>query len=291
MRHPKPEFILDQVTLTHTLPSDVVRIASKAGYDGVSVWVNSPTTNLSVPVLRAGTTELRKLRRALEETGLRVNGVECFDLTAPLADDAIRRALAVAADLGARTATALFFAKLSEERAGAELARFADLVAEFDMHVTVEFMAETLCGMVNSWGEALRVIDRSQRSNVGITVDMLHLGRTHASPTELIGLPPSRIAYIQLCDAPLTWPDDLHIHEAGTHRLYPGEGQLPILAYLQALPKGIPFGIEVPRAGEEPHHVARHAFETAVLCVEGRRRDAPPGSGGQRDPPINASNR
>ena len=56
---------------------------------------------------------------------------------------------------------------------------------------------------------------------------------------------------MQLCDAPATPPADL-IAEARTRRLLPGAGELGSTSLLDALPRDIALGVEVPLAGQRP---------------------------------------
>ena len=82
-------------------------------------------------------------------------------------------------------------------------------------------------------------------------VDALHLDRSGAAPADIARIPPSRITFAQLCDArKWTGPrtDELLLQEARTARLPAGTGDLPLFAFLDALPPGLEIEYEVARA-------------------------------------------
>ncbi|MBN3728472.1 sugar phosphate isomerase/epimerase, partial [Burkholderia sp. Ac-20379] len=59
---------------------------------------------------------------------------------------------------------------------------------------------------------------------------------------------PAWLRYAQFCDAAATAPASTAAisEEARFDRLLPGEGGLPLQAFVQALPPGIPLALEVP---------------------------------------------
>ena len=111
---------------------------------------------------------------------------------------------------------------------------------------------------------------RAARSGyrVGVLVDALHLARSGGTPAAVAALPPERIAYMQLCDAPAKAPplEDL-AHESRNYRLPPGEGELPLDELFDALPDDIPISVEVPRSVD----AGRTTRERAVLAGDAAR--------------------
>jgi len=87
-------------------------------------------------------------------------------------------------------------------------------------------------------------------------------------PAAVAALPPERIAYMQLCDAPAKAPplEDL-AHESRNHRLPAGEGELPLYELFDALPDDIPISVEVPRSID----AGRTTRERAVLAGDAAR--------------------
>ena len=66
--------ILDSISVPDLSTAELIALAETNGYDGVSLWVHAPVDTLPIPVLRAGTAELRDTRKALDDAGLLANG-------------------------------------------------------------------------------------------------------------------------------------------------------------------------------------------------------------------------
>ncbi len=260
--------MLDYITTPDLAPVEVVTLAAANGYDGISLWVNAPVDTLPIPCMRAGSPELREVRKALEDCGLIVSGVECFDLGSSTARDDNRRALDAAGELGALTATAVCFAPLSTQELTDRLGILAEDASANNLSMTIEFMAPAIAGELNSLSRALQIIALTARDNIGVTMDMLHLTRTGASIAEIAAVPPERIGYIQLCDGPAQMPVEDQLAEAGWGRLYPGEGNFRLHEMLAVLPGGKPVGIEIPREDRKSADIARDAMAMARTFLE-----------------------
>ena len=98
--------------------------------------------------------------------------------------------------------------------------------------------------------EATRVLRAADQPNAGLLIDVLHFARSRSSIDDLRELPPEWFHYAHVCDAPGKIPTTTAglIHTARFERLFPGEGDLDILGILSALPAGIPYALEIPRA-------------------------------------------
>ncbi len=98
--------------------------------------------------------------------------------------------------------------------------------------------------------EATRVLRAADQSNAGLLIDVLHFARSRSRVDELRELPPEWFHYAHVCDAPGDIPTTTAglIHTARFERLFRGEGDLDILGILSALPEGIPYALEIPRA-------------------------------------------
>jgi sugar phosphate isomerase/epimerase len=104
---------------------------------------------------------------------------------------------------------------------------------------------------LNSLEKADRVAARCGSANIGLLIDALHLARSGGTPEAVARLPRERIAYLQLCDAPRALPADMPQRvESLTSRLYPGDGELPLLALIEALPADIVIDVETPVAAD-----------------------------------------
>jgi sugar phosphate isomerase/epimerase len=129
-------------------------------------------------------------------------------------------------------------------------AQLCDLGAPFGLTMDVEFM---VWRPVASLKDAADVVARAGKPNGAILVDTLHFIRSGGRVAELAALDPALIGSVQLCDAPLTRLPELSIiDEARSDRLPPGEGELPLIAILGALPKTVPLAVEVPMTRRYP---------------------------------------
>jgi sugar phosphate isomerase/epimerase len=111
--------------------------------------------------------------------------------------------------------------------------------------------------------EAHRLLTDVAPANAGILVDALHLSRSGGSPADLANYDPSLFSYMHLCDAPGTPPppDGLRA-EARGERLYPGDGELWLSAFVAAFPPGTPAAIEAPTK----RHAAASPLDRARLA-------------------------
>ena len=66
-------------------------------------------------------------------------------------------------------------------------------------------------------------------------------------------MPTTRAAIFgaQLCDAPAHLSDDEYLRRAMGDRLYPGDGELPVRAFMAALPEAMTCAIEAPFLAEQ----------------------------------------
>jgi len=91
------------------------------------------------------------------------------------------------------------------------------------------------------------MVAATQARNLGLLIDSLHLARAGGTPAEVAALPREHIAYLQLCDAPAKLPPELTLRQESLGaRLYPGDGDLPLFALMDALPEGIVVDVETP---------------------------------------------
>ena len=119
--------------------------------------------------------------------------------------------------------------------------------------------------------EATRVLRAADQPNAGMLIDLLHFARSRSSVDELRELPPEWFHYVHVCDAPGEIPTTTAglIHTARFERLFPGEGEIDMLGILAALPAGIPYALEIPRAKLVAQVGAK---EHARLAISAARR-------------------
>jgi len=222
-------------------------------------------TDTIVPVI--GDEDLiRHFERRLADTGIEVLDVEAIWLGPDSDVAALEPALAVGQRLGARNVLVVGNDP-DTARVTDNFAKLAELAEHYQLKLGLEFIP--YC-QTSTLQQAQAVVKSSGHSNAGILVDALHLIRSGGSAGDLRKIEPASILYGQICDAraerPRT-PEALR-HEARGARLYPGEGHLPLGKILEALPRGLPLGVEAPCA--EYAHLP--AVERARICGDATRR-------------------
>lgn len=249
-------------------PVDVVECAAAAGF--ASTGVRPPDPARDAPAVAA----------ALRRTGVALLDLEYVRIAprsptgrpptgSPLTDEQLATADA-AAELSAR-----FLLVVSDDpdpgATAAALAALRDRLAGSPTAVALEFMAFTAVRrLADAVGLARRV------PGVRVLLDPLHLARGGDPADAPAAVEPALLGYGQLCDAgpPPTGPDRTAAlaQEARHDRLPPGHGELPLAAFLAALPPDLPLSVEVHsdrlRAQLDPVARARLVHDAARTLLD-----------------------
>jgi sugar phosphate isomerase/epimerase len=157
-----------------------------------------------------------------------------------------------------------------EDRLTDSYAEICTAAAERGIRPGLEFM---MYSAAKTGHDALRIVERAQHPGGAVLVDALHLRRSGGSPGDLAPMPPQRLPYAQLCDAPLepVWPDESDARvESRTRRLLPGDGELPLHELVEVLPAGAALSVEAPVAaltGKPATKRAQRAFAAATRLL------------------------
>lgn len=117
------------------------------------------------------------------------------------------------------------------QRAAADLAELADLARQRGMRIGYEALAWGR--WVKDWTAAWDIVRAADRDNLGIVLDSFHTC-ARGNPIEPIAcLPAEKIALVQVADAPAIAMDPLSLSRH--YRCYPGQGDYPIVDYLDAV--------------------------------------------------------
>jgi sugar phosphate isomerase/epimerase len=230
-------------------PPQLIEFSARAGFASVGLRV-SPAVPGGINYPLRSDAERADMRRRMKATGVSVLYVELISLSrATKAADHIPL-LETGAALGAtRLAVAgddADFAIVAER-----MAEICDLAKTYGIAVDLEFMPFRA---VRSLADAAKVVRLAKRPNAHILLDALHFYRSGSTIAELAGIDPFMLGTFQICDAPRAAPPpDGLATEARVRRLLPGDGGLDLRALVDALPQGIPFGVETPVAGQFPH--------------------------------------
>ena len=238
---------LAHLTVLDVAPPALFDLAARAGYQNVGIRILPAVPGaVSYPLGRLTVIEWR---RRMADAGVGVHDVEFIPLTPEVHVGDYAQTLALAAELGAKRLNVsgddADFDRLAE-RVGA----LCDLAAGVGLGVDLEFMRFRIVGTLQ---QALDVIARAGRPNGRLLIDLLHLFRSGGTAEMLRAVPSSAFGSVQLCDAPRRGPTDAGlVDEARQGRLCPGEGELPLAAFMDALPAEIAVGVEVPAAATHP---------------------------------------
>jgi sugar phosphate isomerase/epimerase len=148
-----------------------------------------------------------------------------------------------------------------------QFAMVAEMADNAGMETTLEFAPELTVGDLPT---ALAAIRHVGRKDCRLLIDTMHLMRSGSSPAEVAALDPAIIGYVQLSDVPRKSTYASYMEEAMFERLPPGEGELPLKEILDALPRHLVIGLEVPQLAEAQRGVSPH--DRLRNCVDGTRR-------------------
>jgi sugar phosphate isomerase/epimerase len=201
---------------------------------------------------------------ALKQTSIRVLDVEIVRLLPRHEDQPRHDALIdAAAELGARYINVITY-NPDAGRTADSLAALCDQARQARLGCVLEFMSFT---EAKTMAMACEIVNRAASPNAGVLADMLHLIRTGGSAASLVGVPPERLPYAQLCDARHAdiEPDPgKALAEAVADRVIPGHGLLPVHDIVGSLPPDIPLSVEVPHVGDRsPAEHARLLYNAA----------------------------
>lgn len=242
--------ILHQLCATGVEPAEFVRLAGENDCRAVTMFAyNGNTTlpdsntGLSYPTPISPETK-GAVKAALADSGVALDGVEFFPITADVDFELYKPAIALGAELGARRAVGHIFI-LEDDLAVERLGQFTDLAKSFGLGFTSEFCPLTAGNP--SLERAKWLVDQVGRDSFAIGVDMLHTVRSGATPADLAALDPRYFGIVQICDARGAQPSNTYIKDVH-NREVPGEGDLPLTALLNAVPAHLPIEAEVPAA-------------------------------------------
>lgn len=260
---------LDHLTVIETTPLALLEVAAQAGYARICTFVRS-IEGLGGPVfdLAADASERRATRARLEGLGLAVDVAYPFTISDRTREGDFERDLACAAELGARFANLLVFAR-EEGRILEETGRFHERARAHGLGAVVEMVPASSVKTLSQAAGLVRALGAP--IGLGVNLDALHLYRSGQTP-EAVDAFQAEIAYLQICDGPIETPPEGRRVEASLQRLLPGEGGFDLVDLMKRLPE-VPASLEIPNeaarlGGAGPVERARRAKEAlAALLV------------------------
>src|SRR5258706_10055710 len=237
---------LAALTVLELSPPDMVSCAADAGFDYIGLRLLPATAEEVAHAMVGATPLVRQTARRLADSGMRVLDIEIFRLQPDTVVADYRAALETGALLGAREAL-LAGNDPEQARLIDRFAQFCDLAREFGIAANLEPMPWT---DVRTFAHAARIVTAAARANAGVLIDPIHFDRGPCDPRDILALPPTRLRYMQLCDAPAERPRDTAtlLRRARAERLMPGDGGLDLRAILRNVPADIALSLEIPMA-------------------------------------------
>ena len=240
-----------------TEPADFVAACAAAGWPACGIWFDADTWTDAVAT---------ETRRRLDDTGLVALDMEPIFVT-PVGDHGDRMVEAAAA-VGARNLLVVSRG-VDDDRFVDRFRELCDLAGAHGIGCSVEFLAFM---SVATLRQSLQVLDRVDRANGGVLVDALHLARTGGTPADVEAVEPDRLAYAQLCDAPIVAPDDAYA-DALDGRSTLGDGGLPIRELVEVLPAHTALSMEIRSAAlrsafRDASDRARHVLATTTAWFD-----------------------
>jgi sugar phosphate isomerase/epimerase len=229
-------------------PAAFVQLAAQLGCAQIGLGLTPLLPNPhGYPTWSLRETDTRtELTAALKKYAVSISLGEGFLIRPGAAIDAAGGDMDVMRDLGVPRLNVVCI-ESDAARSLDQCARFAEMAGARGMAATVEFMPGMLIGNLPS---ALDIVRKVGRSNFGVLVDSMHFFRSGSRVDDLRSAPEELIGYAQLCDVPVVAANPNYGEEARGERLIPGQGELPLRPFADALPAGIPVGIEIPMAAQ-----------------------------------------
>jgi sugar phosphate isomerase/epimerase len=264
----KAQFSLAHLTLLHCSPPDLIEVASKAGYDYVSLRPIAVTPNEPKHPFGEDKNLLKLTKSALESTGIRLLDIELARILPDVNLQNYVPAFEAAAELGARHVLSSGWTP-DRNYVSEKFAELCDLAKPFGLTVDFEFVTFAAMGTM---ADAAAVVRAAKRENGGICIDTLHYFRSNTTLAELDAMPKSCFRFMQLCDAPKEAPTtrDGLIFAARADRKFVGEGGLDLASVINHLPP-MPYSLEIPNAklalSMSPIDFAKKAIDTARAYI------------------------
>ncbi|MFF5291464.1 TIM barrel protein [Paractinoplanes globisporus] len=264
------DYSLAHLTALSLSPPELVDAAAEAGYRYVGMRLTRVTPQEPHYPLATDPALMRTTKVRLAATGIEVLDIELARISPDDDPRDFERFLEAGAELGARHV----IAQLPDPDRARKIDRFAllcEMARPLGLTVDLEFPSWTETPDLNT---ATRVLRGADQPNAGMLIDLLHFARSGSSIADLRQLPAEWFHFVHVCDAPPAVPatNEGLIHTARFERLFPGEGGIDIHGILGALPPGLPYALEIPRAtlvaqvGGKEH--ARLAITAARDCLE-----------------------
>jgi len=242
-------------------PPLLVEAAHAAGFRGVGLRLNPARPGESPFPMQIGGAMLRETLARMSDLGVSVHDVEVIRIKPGFDPRSLENVLASAQELGARRLM-VNVDDSNMSRAAHHIAHLAERAHAHGLALGLEFMVYTAA---RSLDVARELVEASSSETVRIAVDVLHFFRAGCAPEDMTD-PRIDHGFMQINDAPAHRHPGLSASEEGrAHRLFPGEGALPLHRLLPYLSPDAILSVEAPSAIRmatlDPHSRAAAAWQ------------------------------
>ncbi|HEY3658391.1 MAG TPA: TIM barrel protein [Steroidobacteraceae bacterium] len=255
---------LHQLTVPDISPPELVDIAARLECDHVCFLIGVPGN--PGPFRRINTvSEARELKQRIEAAGMSACNTGTFMAHPDVELSSYRETLNIAAALGASSVNSLI-QHPDRIRTAEKLRDFAQLAKTYGLAVVLEWYRFS---EVTTLKEAVEFLKLAGSDNIALNADILHLIRNGEGPSDMAKVDPALLKYAQICDGPLTLPEDKQVEEATANRDFPGAGEFPLVSFIRQLPKSGTVSVEAP---VNRMSVKLSAAERAKGAIDGARK-------------------
>lgn len=259
-------------------PAELIRLTGELGCSHVTLTMGPAANRLPIypeTCIRDDPALQREIKGALAGSGVRLGMLEGFALLPGGTAEALARDLDIAAALGAAAVCAVSLER-DMARTHAEFARLAEMAATRGLVTTTELGA----GVLRRLDKAVTALEAVAHPSFKLLIDTMHFFRFGATVADLAALDPAAIGHIQLNDVPMPAVIADYMEEALYERRAPGDGDLPLAAFLAHVPPGVVIGLEVPIRSEAeanigPKQRLEPSVQRARALIDRRGSDGP----------------
>lgn len=249
-------------------PVEFVNLAADLGCQHISTGLIPPPWNpYNHPAwsLRDDAMLRREMIATMRDRGISISLGEGFSIRPDIDVSARADDLALLRELGVTRINAVCIDP-DLHRCIDQIGALVDMATAAGVETTLEFLPVSVIGNLTT---ALSVVQQVGSPDLRLLIDTMHFFRSGSRITDLAGIDPDRIGYVQLCDVPIFPANPDYMAEAMFERLPPGSGELPLHDLLQVLPRNSVISLEVPRRAQI--EAGMSARQWASRCVEAAR--------------------
>ena len=223
-------------TMKADLPGDI-RAASQAGYDLIEIWAKK----MEAYLLEHSLDDLRRLLKEAHVKPLAINSVEFITFNAPWEKANTMHLIARYARMADHLDCPFIVLVPSPRPEGATdrevldesvrvLLEISDRFKEYRVKFAFEFLGFRWCS-VSTLEADFAIVKAVNRENIGMVLDTFHFYAGGSSVSAIREVAPEKIFILHINDAEKLPKSELQ----DAHRLYPGEGVIPLAEIVSSL--------------------------------------------------------